>query len=259
MRVATRFISVLLTPLVTFVTMAAQTPPITTANNSQPAALQIRLLDRDPLQIAAGSRGQKSYTVLVTDSSGNPVADAAVACRLPDSDPTGMFAQGGRSAVLFTGRDGRASIPEVQWGSAAGMVGMRVTANKDSEHAAILIEQTLVAPIMAATPPAVSVIRQRAKAQPLAQPKSPSEDPAVLARRTLPAIAAPDQPAEVSVTKPPASEKVGHSSKKKWIILAIAAGAAAGAAGFAAKGKSSSSSSSTQMSVGSPTISVGQP
>jgi hypothetical protein len=256
MRAVTRLVSVLLTPLVTFVSLAAQTPPITASSISQPGALQIKVVDRDPLQIAAGSRAQKGYTVLVTDSSGNPVADAAVTCRLPDSNPTGAFGQSGRSAVFFTGRDGQVHIPEIQWGSAAGTVSMRVTANKDSAHAAILIEQTLVAPVMPSAPPAVSVVvHESAKAQPLAA----TEGPVVPARPTLPAIAAPDQQPTVSVAKPPAGEKVGGSSKKKWIILAIAAGAAAGAVGFAVKRKSSSTSSSTQMSVGSPTISVGQP
>ncbi|MGH7139435.1 MAG: hypothetical protein ACREHD_27130 [Pirellulales bacterium] len=250
--------------------LAAQTSPVAVAPaNSQTAALRIGIVDRDAASLAAGSRARKGYTVRVTDSSGKPVPDAAVACRLPDSAPTGTFAQGSHSAVLFTGADGRAHISGIQWGVAAGTVFMRVTANKGIAHAGMLVEQTLAPAVAASEPPAVapsgppvvSVIHwQREAEHPLARREVPREDAAVLARQTPPAIAAPDQPPEVSITKPPPGAKVGHSSKKKWIILALVAGAAAGAVGFAAKGKSASSGSSTmQMSIGTPTISVGKP
>lgn len=235
------------------------------------------MIGRDALTLPAGSRSQKGYTVEVTDGSGKPVSDAAVACRLPEAAPTGTFSDGSHSAVVFTGPDGRADISGIRWGSAAGTVAMRVTANKGIAHAGMLVEQmlasaaTLAAPTaMAAAPariaaravPEVTVIhRGRPVPGSLARPEAPREEAATMARPAIGEVAATEQIPQVSITKAPANANIAHSSKKKWIILAILAGAAAGAAGFAAKGKSSSpsTSSGTQMSIGTPTISVGHP
>ncbi|MGH9608866.1 MAG: hypothetical protein ACRD34_04240 [Bryobacteraceae bacterium] len=250
MRVATRFFSVLLTPLIAVLPLAAQTPPAVAPVPAQTAPLRIKVVDRDAATVPPGSRARKGYMVEVTDASGKPVSGAAVVCRLPDADPTGTFAKNSHSSVLFTGANGLAHFSGIQWGGEAGTVVLRVTANKGSSHAGMLIEQTLASATAVSIKPKLHRKHKR-----LLLP--PGEEPATVRRPVPPAIAQP----EVSVSKPPAGVKIRHSNKKKWIILALVAGAAAGAVGFAARGKSSSSNSSapSQMSIGSPTISVGQP
>lgn len=252
MRVATRFFSVLLTPLIAVLPLAAQTPPAVAPVPAQTAPLRIKVVDRDAATVPPGSLARKGYLVEVTDASGKPVSGAAVVCRLPDADPTGTFAKAGHSSVLFTGANGLAHFSGIQWGSEAGTVVLRVTANKGSAHAGILIEQTVGSLAAVSITPNPNLSRKRQR--PLLPPSEPL---ATVRPQPLPAIAQP----EVTVTKPPAGVKIRHSNKKKWLILALVAGAAAGAVGFAARGKSSSNSSSApaQMSIGSPTISVGQP
>ncbi|HEX7362188.1 MAG TPA: hypothetical protein VF283_16990 [Bryobacteraceae bacterium] len=254
MRVATRFFSVLLTPLIAVLPLAAQTPLAVAPVPSQTAPLRIKVVDRDAATVPPGSRARKGYMVEVTDASGKPVSGAAVVCRLPDAAPTGTFAKASHSSVLFTGGNGLAHFSGIQWGGEEGTVVLRVTANKRGAHAGILIEQTLARAAAPVATPAVSITPNPARKpqRPLLPPRGVSFAP-----HALPAIAQP----EVSVTKPPAGVKSRHSNKKKWLILALVAGAAAGAVGFAARGKSSSNSSSApvQMSIGSPTISVGQP
>jgi hypothetical protein len=254
MKVATRFFSVLLTPLIAVLPLAAQTPPAVAPAPAQTARLRIKVVDRDAATALPSSRTRKGYTVEVTDASGKPVSGAAVVCRLPDADPTGTFGKGSHSAVLFTGANGLAHFSGIQWGGEAGTVVLRVTANKGSAHAGMLIEQTL-APISAVSAkPNLSPEPKRPLRPRLEVPR---EEAATVRPQPLPPIAQP----EVSVTKPPAGVKIRHNSKKKWIILALVVGAAAGAVGFATRGKSSSSSNPApaQISIGSPTISVGQP
>lgn len=262
MRVASQFVSVLLTPLIAVLPLAAQTSPDTTAPTG---ALQIAVVGRDALVLAPGSRAQKGYTVQVTDSNGKPVAGAAVVCRLPDAAPTGTFGDGTHSTVLFTGPDGRAHISGIRWGAASGTVVFRVTAASGTAHAGTLVEQKL------ATEAATTVGRidnpRRVGNPPKIPPVMiihrdvPRQEAATIARPRASETSASDQIPQVSVTSPPPNAKIGHSSKKKWIIIAILAGAAAGAAGFAARGKSSSSSgpSTPSLSIGTPTISVGHP
>src|SRR5437870_2144416 len=61
-------------------------------------SLQLRVLDLDGHQTPVNARTTAGFAVQVTDSAGAAVADAALAFRLPDSGPTGTFADGTHSA-----------------------------------------------------------------------------------------------------------------------------------------------------------------
>jgi|GEM_PF-6274792 len=172
-------LSLLLIPLMVVVQLQAEMPgataavaesvPGSTTPKSQTAgetnALQIRLADAGNAVVEASSI-LKGYAVAVTDGAGLPVSDAAVAIRLPEDGPTGFFADGARSAVAYTNASGVATFAQVNWGSALGLVAIRVTAVKGEMHAGAIIEQTIVAHAAAATVPQAQVESQaQAKTQ----------------------------------------------------------------------------------------------
>ncbi|MDQ2775084.1 MAG: hypothetical protein M3Y57_09235 [Acidobacteriota bacterium] len=268
MKTFSQSVSLLLASLL----IAGQLPAQSSAN------LQIHLLDSDGPSAAAGSATSKGFTVQVADDSGNGVADAAVVFRLPETSASGIFADGTHAAVAYTDQNGRAHVSGIQWASAAGVVGIKVTATKGTAHAGILVEETLtgtVIPVVktgltvsapVAEPAAVEPVKESAK-EPM---KEPTPKPGISVRQpgTLDAsgrlpLLKPTAPATspgVSVTNGPNSEKIHSGSKTKWFILAavIAAGAGAGIA-MAGKSKSSSSTASTGVSIGGPSVSVGAP
>jgi len=233
--------------------------------------LQIRIVDSDGSAAVAGSSTAKGFTVQVSDGAGNGVSDAAVVMRLPDGAVTGAFADGSQAAVAYTDERGQAHLAGVQWSTAPGVVGVRITATKGTIHAGMLFEETLRAGITPA-----------ADAAPVAVAVEP--DPVVVAPRPLISVRQPGsvaaanveafdrlpnvRPANatgspgVSVTNGPTGAKIhGGGGKTKWIILAVAVAAGAGVAvAMAAKGKSSSSSATAGgVSIGAPTVSVGAP
>lgn len=265
MKILTPFVSFLLVPLLVTAPLSAQVPTASAAQPAEAENLQIRMLAPGADAAILNCRASNEITVQVTDPDGAPVANAAVALRLPDSGATGTFSGGSHSAVAYTDASGRAHIAAVQWGETPGMVAMRVTAVKGTVHAGILVEKTLadtskavakaVEPVkVTPAPPAAKPVGQLAMAAPATdhQSEPPSSNPA-------PAPPAPKQVPAVSVVNsvPPGSK--AHSSKKWLIIAAIAAGAGAGFA-MAGKGKSSAPASSTpSLSIGTPSISVGHP
>ncbi len=309
------FISVVLTPILTFSTLWAQSPASVASSPTPDAAaaqmLQVRLAGGEDSPVEIGSHAVKGFTVQVTDLSGGAVADAAVAFRLPDSGPTGAFADGSHSAVAYTDAAGRANIAGIQWATTPGLVAMRVTATKGTSHAGMLIEESLTArpsavvaisapgsaasagtvattdalsaPI-AAPPPAPA---QRATAQTVAKAMSSTQTPAaqvtgvqITSNQGTSSQTAAQQ--DTSAARTPATQLANqsaarqaqpsvsvsgaapgqstHSSHAKWIILlAIAAGAGIGVA-MVGKGKGSSAAPATpSLSIGAPSISVGQP
>lgn len=244
--------------------------------------LHISLLDRDSDSAPAGSESRQGFTIQVTDSSGAPAADSAVVFRLPDEGASGSFEDGAHSAIVYTSADGRAKISGIKWSDIDGPVAIKVTATKGDARAGFLLQQLL-------TPKATSVAVERpkeaaapvAEALPKTELKSAASAPALqvlqpgapLQRAPLPRVSDPgpgatnpQTPVEpaVSVVNSKAVEKDYHSSHKKWIILAVVVAAGAGI-GLAMGGKKSSSSSpsatpaTTGVSIGSPTVSVGQP
>ena len=270
------FVSLVLTPILAISPVCGQTPLSPTPQVSEAAApqiLQLHLVEGDNSFAQVGSRTVKGFTIQLTDAAGAPVVDAAITFRLPDSSPTGAFADGRHSAVVYTDTAGRANIAGIKWGETPGLVAIRVTATKGTSHAGMLIDQTLTSgtasaasgPALPASSttlpvqPAVVAPTQPVPAQTVDKTIAPASQDAPVARTSATPDAAPQPERSVSVTSASPGE-APHKSHAKWfIIAAIAAGAGAGVA-IAGKGsKSSPSSSVPSLSIGAPSISVGQP
>ena len=270
------FVSLVLTPILAISPVWGQMPQSSSSLVSEAAApqiLQLHLIQGDNSFAQVGSRTVKGFTIQLTDAAGVPVVDAAITFRLPDSSPTGAFADGRHSAVVYTDTAGRANIAGIKWGETPGLVAIRVTATKGTSHAGMLIDQTLTSgtasaasgPALPASSttlpvqPAIVAPTQPVTAQTLDKTIAPASQDAPVARTSATPDAAPQPERSVSVTSASPGE-APHKSHAKWfIIAAIAAGAGAGVA-MAGKGsKGSPSSSVPSLSIGAPSISVGQP
>ncbi len=289
-------ISLVLMPLLVAMPVWAQSDPATPIQSA--AVLQLKVADSDGAQVPVNSQGGKGYLVLVTDAYGVPTPDAAVALRLPDSGPTGVFPDGSHAAVAYTDTSGRAHFTGIRWSSAPGSMPLRLTATKGSAHAGLLIEQLLVSGTATADVPAPRIQAAPARLNPLPSATAAAQDPVELQSTPLqstslqtipasvegaPAVRSAIQAASVapgvsvinsgksaamlSAANPSVAvtnDGFGpayHGSKKKWIILGVAVAAAAGAA-FAVSSMSkagSSTASSSSISIGAPTVSVGHP
>lgn len=292
MRYLTPFLSFVLIPLLVTAPLSAQVAQNPGASGNLPESqdLQIRVVAGDSGAVSVNSQSNNGFVVEVTSSDGAPVMDAAVAVRLPDTEPTGIFADGAHATVGYTDQSGHVRVPPVKWGGTPGVVSIRVTAVKGTAHAGVLLEEKLTATSASPAPIQTSPVSERgadsqsvaprlittpdpgnspkpsesapvstkppAIAVPVAQ--SAASTPAATHPLTPPATALKPQPS-VSVTSsvPPGSQSHSH---KKWIVIAaIAAGAGAGLA-FAGRGKSSSSGSpAPSLTIGSPSVSVGHP
>jgi hypothetical protein len=241
----------------------------------------------------ASSTSAKGYIVQVSDSSGVPVAGAAVSLRLPEDSPTGRFAGDLRAWVTYTDSAGVARFPAIRWGENPGFVELRATAAKGNAHAGLLIQQQVkadgpaqaaapvvpqttivIAPVTVPQPPAAPRI-----AEPIPQPATVFEPIGDIAPPPTAAKSGAAAPKQALKPNPPppqvaaAPEKIvsivnlktgagGSSgrSNKKWIILAaVGTGAGVGAL-LALKGHAGSgttTSPSTGISIGTPTVSVG--
>ncbi len=270
-------LSVFLTPLLVITPIWPQTPAMQSVQD-----LQLQIVDSDGPQVQTSSRTAKGFTIVVTDSTGSGVPDVAVVFRLPDSGPTGSFSDGSHAAVMYTDRDGRAGATGIQWSDTPGPFAMRITASKGTNHAGILVQETLI-PGMAMAPNGPAVLPIAAMSVPppppvlnpgtlrssdskaqLATASTSKAAPSVQQTATAtadPSITASANKPEPSVSVSSASPGVSqHSGKAKWLIIAaIAAGAGAGIA-LAGKGKSSTSAATgSGVSIGTPSISVGHP
>ncbi len=136
--------------------------------------LQIRV-SGDALSAFPGSRQASPIAVQVLDAAGTPVSDAAVAVRLPEANPSGVFPDGSHSFVAYTDATGKTQIAGIQWGDAPGTLSIRLTATKGASHAGTLLEVRLGAPELAA-PPATIASRL---AIPAPSPSSVMASPAV--------------------------------------------------------------------------------
>jgi len=248
-------------PLSIFLASVLATAPI----QAQAAAdIQLRVVDSDGAAVTAGSSGTKGFTVQVTDGTGLAVQDAAVVLRLPETGSTGVFSDGTRAAVAYTDSSGLAHLPAIQWNSAPGVAGVKITASKGTSHAGIMVQETLSAassPVAVQPalppPPAISTPPAPIEHVPAPQPGVVSKPEGLPSVTPAVSVTSPS----VSVVNGPTHENIHSGGKTKWIVLAVvAAGAGAGFA-FASKGKSSSSSSTASpgVSIGNPTVSFGQP
>ena len=140
-----------------------------------PASLELRVIPAETSASSlAGSHPQQGVSVEVRDQSGTAVANAAVVFRLPDTGPSGAFADGTHTAIVYSDASGRARTGVIQWGSIPGLVSMRITAAQGAAHAGFVFEETLSGSAPAPTAPAVGtpVVSQ-------APPLTPANLPAV--------------------------------------------------------------------------------
>ncbi len=105
------------------------------AAQSDPAILQIHIVEGEGAVYPIGSRATRGVTVQVTDETGKPVDSAAVSFRLPDDGPTGEFSSGRRTEIVTTGADGRANVWGMQWNRVTGRLEVRITAAKGEARA----------------------------------------------------------------------------------------------------------------------------
>jgi hypothetical protein len=285
-----RFFSLLLSGLITFNPASAQTNDAASAQADLQAPLKLHVVD-DPGLALPNSTAIKGFAVQLTDSSGAPVAGAAVSLRLPDDGATGHFANNLRAWVAYSDPAGIARFPVIQWEGSVGLAELRLTAAKGAAHTGLRIKQEIMAerfleqPASLPTVPSSTVLQvQVPKPAPPPLPQISLQTPkpdalstplADVVPQTRHALTPnPTPPAgvpssgqtgagaeEPAVTITNSSTKTGGSagSRKKWLIIA-AIGAAAGAGAFIAlhgHHTGDSTGSSTGVSIGAPTITVG--
>lgn len=258
-------ISAILAPLMMVYPLWAQEP--VPANAAAPE-LRIQVKGNASAQAPAGSQSE-GYSIQVTDAMGVAVPDAAVLVRLPDTGPSGSFAEGRHSSLAYTDATGVARVGSIQWGGTPGRVLLHITAVKGPAQTGMLMEENLLGesptavlgakippamPARAAKPPAPAQL-VTVETVPKSSIAPPPQDPTVAHPQSVQNV--PVKPDTVSVSSTPPSEQP-HKSHAKWLILAlVAAGAGAGVA-MAGKGKSSGSAApAPSLTINNPSISVG--
>jgi hypothetical protein len=221
---------------------------------AQIASLQIRVLEGEGAAHPAGAHISRPLTVQVTDDTGQPVAGAAVSFQLPPEGPSGLFSNGLRTDLAITDTAGRATIQSIQLNRTVGQFPIRITAVKqltrdlgEGLHAVIEARGRIVA----------FLYTNDNRLTPVA----PAEA-APISTRSLEAVPAGPS-AERSAEITPTTAKMEPRSSKKWIVLAAILSACAGAAVAVVVSRESGSKSSTAsisvVSVGAPTITIGNP
>ncbi len=144
MKLWSPLLSTLLVPVMTISPLLAQMPAQGLASDPVSApALQLRVVEKDGNSLSGSEASGKGVTVEVTDETGSRVANAAVVFRLPTSGSTAVFRDGTYTATIYTDVAGQARVSDIQWGSGAGPVPLRITASKGSLHAGLMFEQTI--------------------------------------------------------------------------------------------------------------------
>lgn len=105
------------------------------------AILNLKIVEGDGLAYAPGSRATRGITVEVTDETGRPVPGVAVSFQLPEDGPSGTFISGGRTDIVNTQADGRASVWGMRWNKIPGAVSLRITAAKEGVRAGVVSTQ----------------------------------------------------------------------------------------------------------------------
>jgi hypothetical protein len=247
MKSLSSFLSLILIPLIAVSPIRAQLPAPSAAAES---TLQLRVLESSA----------NKFAVEVTDGAALPTAGAAVAFRLPDTDPTGTFADGSHAAVVYTDINGRAQITGIRWSQSSGVATVRITAAKGAAHAGLIVEQPIAAGVVPV--PVAKVVARPAVIQPgVLQPpptKIVKAEPVAIAHSGASTPVAVAPPPSVSVTNASPGEQP-HSSKK-WLVILLLAGAGGAGAAFAFKGKGASAApAAPSLSIGNPSVSIGHP
>jgi len=207
---------------------------------AQIAVLQIQVLEGEGAVHPAGARVSRPLTVEVTDESGRPVAGAAVSFQLPAEGPSGLFSNGLRTDLALTDAAGRASIHALQWNRIAGQVRIRITAVKEQARAGAVTFQF------------IGENRGGTAAG------HETTGPAAGHETTGPAAGHEANGQSPDIT--PTTAKMGSGVRKKWIVLgALAAGGGLAFLGVSRAGAHSSMVSSSVVSIGTPTVTVGNP
>lgn len=107
------------------------------------AILNLKVVEGEGAVYALGSRATRGITVEVTDESARPVPGVSVSFQLPDDGPSGAFVNGGRSDIVTTREDGRATVWGMKWNQSPGRLNVRIVAAKDGLRAGILVSQVL--------------------------------------------------------------------------------------------------------------------
>ena len=242
MKFLSSLLSTILIPLIAVLPIRAQLPPVSAAAE---ATLQVRVLESSA----------SKFTVEVTDGAAAPTAGAAVAFRLPDSDPIGTFADGSHAAVVYTDVNGRAQIAGIHWNRASGVATVRITAAKGAAHAGLILEQAISTSVV---PVPVAKAAPQPGVPKTSETKTMTPAPITVAHSGASAPPAAAPPPTVSVTN--ASPGEAPHSSKKWLVIALLAGAAGAGAAFAMRGKGGSAAApAPSLSIGNPSISIGHP
>jgi hypothetical protein len=109
--------------------------------------VQLKVVEGEGTVYRTGTRATRGITVLVTDETGKPVANAAVSFRLPEEGSSGVFSSGLKTEVITTGADGRATVWGMQWNKMPGPVEIRITTVKDQARAGLVSTQYLSAAV----------------------------------------------------------------------------------------------------------------
>jgi hypothetical protein len=96
--------------------------------HAQVAVLHIQVLEGEGAMYSTASRSIRPIVIQVADEVGRPVDGATVAFLLPDEEPSGVFADGLKTDVRRTGRDGRVTLTGIRWGKQPGAIRIRITA-----------------------------------------------------------------------------------------------------------------------------------
>ena len=278
MNLPTNLLAVVLSALLIAPPVPGQPGPAADAPITADPVLQLRFVATDAGALRVNSRSAQSLAIEVTDAGGNPVPDAAVVFRLPDSGATGAFPDGSHAMVKYTDASGRAEAPAIAWSATPGTVSIRITAVKGAGHAGLLVEKELTSdglPVSERRAPVVSpangktpgVLKPAARAEEAgdddtAAPSDTEMDARQIARSGAASVDSPAQgtePPSVSITS--ASPAGGPHLRAKWIILAGLAAAAGVGAMMALHGSGGSSAAppAPGLSIGSPSISIGHP
>ncbi len=265
---------------------------------AQDSVLHIKVVAGEGASYALGAHA-KPLSVEVTDATGRPVAGARVSFQVPEEGPGGQFPNGLRTDIAITDSNGRATAHGLQLNRTAGSFAIRITAAKEQARAGTIARQSMGngdAQLGSADRKALSTQPAAQHSEPAPPPQRPSTPPPAVAMpgttATGPvkvAAAQPPPPAAPSVktaAEPPqgvptiivtakSAKSVaeigadgGHRSHK-WLWVALVAAGGAGAA-FAATSLSRAGHSGTStataaglsspaVTIGTPTITIGQP